>query len=491
MKKRNIATAMAAAMMFGGVAPVVAHANEPVAKETTDESAKDREINVALANKQEVTTTSNYRDIYNTQFTNTTKDDAIKGGYEVLYQDKAVGDKTPADKDINFIYAKKMDKTTTEATAEAIKLENAQNNIKFLVDKGYYTKTEEESKLYNDGKDLAKATVKTVTLKATKAGIENGRPEKLVYNFYNVPVSLKEEVAINIAWPKDNVIKLEKEVTTSNQVVELNKFVYSLKSNSNNIIVDKSEQGQNLQLDVYKKNKDGKKGEKLNTVTLNNFEAFKDGGYKGYIEIPTQNDFDNQYYTWANTQIVDAMANGVIDASSEFRPEDSVTRAEFAKILMNSIPKVKADATKDSLKITKSFKDINKSDWYYEYVMPLAELGIVSGFDGEFRPNDTITREEAAVMVATAMNGKDGKYSKVDKYNSNTGKHEDDKTSFKDDKTIADWADKAVEVASTTPNDKPVIKGYEDNTFRPQNNITRAETVVMLSRVGNTTIDMK
>lgn len=482
MKKRNIATAMAAAMMFGGVAPVVAHAAEPVAKETKDENAQDREINVALANKQDVATTSNYRDIYNTQFTNTTKDDAIKGGYEVLYQDKAVGDKTPADNDINFIYAKKMDKTTTEATAEAIKLENAQNNIKFLVDKGYYTKTEEESKLNNDGKDLAKATVKTVTLKATKAGIENGRPEKLVYNFYNVPVALKEEVAINIAWPKDNVIKLEKEVTTSNQVVELNKFVYSLKSNSNNIIVDKSEQGQNLQLDVYKKNKDGKKGEKLNTVTLNNFEAFKEGGYKGYIEIPTQNDFDNQYYTWANTQIVDAMANGVIDASSEFRPEDAVTRAEFAKILMNSIPTVKADATNDSLKITKSFKDINKSDWYYDYVMPLAELGIVSGFDGEFRPNDTITREEAAVMVSTAMNrAKDkAEYSKVDTYNPNTGKHVDVKTTFKDDKSIADWADEAVVKASKDN----VIKGYEDNTFRPQNNITRAETVVMLSRVA-------
>lgn len=493
MKKKNLATAMAAAMMFGGVAPVVAHAAEEpkdsveAPKEGAVVNAEDKEINVALANKEEVKTTKNYRDIYNTKFTATTKDDVIKDGYVVLHQDKAVGEKTPEDGAMNFIYTTKMEKATAESTAESVKLENAQNNIKFLVDKGYYTKAEEEAKLNNDGKDLSKATIKTVTLTRTKAGEESGRQDKtIVYNFYNTPVEFKQEVVINIAWPANNKIELAKD---GGQVVELNKFAYSLNCNADNIVVDKSEKGTGLQLDVYQKDKDGKKdtNKKLGTVILENFEDFKTGGYKGYAEIPAQNDFDNKSYnTWATADILDAMANGKIDASAEFRPEDSVTRAEFAKILMNSMPGVKKDATKEDLKITKSFKDVDKAEWYYEYVMPLAELGIVSGFDGEFRPNDTITREEAAVMVSTAMNknAENGKYVKADTFYTHTGQHKDVKTKFTDDKSIAVWADEAVVKAS----DAGIIKGYEDGkdkfSFKPQNNITRAESVVMLTRAG-------
>lgn len=478
MKKRNIATAMAAAMMFGGVAPVVAHADNGEAVNRKVENTQDANVvDVALANGRE-TTTKTYKEIYNTQFTDTTSDDKLKGDYEILYTQGTVGSTVDNSATVKFLVTTKVESNTTNdgiVTKEKVKLENTEDYINNLVNKGYYTKTEKASLV--DKNDLAKGTQNVVTLKITEAGKKAGRTDEvLTYTFKNVPVQEEKDIFAGINFPS-NI-----DVSTNSGVAELNKFVYDLNKIKSDIIVDKSENNDNLILKVYKKDKDGKKTGEAKTVELLNFKAFKKSNYKGYVEIPVQNDFDNQYYTWANTQIVDAMANGVIDASSEFRPEDAVTRAEFAKILMNSIPTVKKDATNEDLKITKSFKDINKSDWYYDYVMPLAELGIVSGFEGEFRPNDTITREEAAVMLATATNRAENKaeYSKVDTFNTNTGKNVDVKTTFKDDKSIADWADEAV--LKTSKEGK--IKGYEDNTFRPQNNITRAETVVMLERAS-------
>ena len=54
-------------------------------------------------------------------------------------------------------------------------------------------------------------------------------------------------------------------------------------------------------------------------------------------------------------------------------------------------------------------------------------------------------------------------------------------TKFKDDKEIATWADASV--LNLVNND--VIKGYEDNTFKPGNTITRQEALAMLVRTNN------
>ena len=56
--------------------------------------------------------------------------------------------------------------------------------------------------------------------------------------------------------------------------------------------------------------------------------------------------------------------------------------------------------------------------------------------------------------------------------------HKDTKTSFKDDESIAVWADESVKYLK----DADIINGYEDNTFKPGNDIKRAEAITMLTR---------
>ncbi|KNY26105.1 S-layer homology domain-containing protein [Pseudobacteroides cellulosolvens] len=105
-----------------------------------------------------------------------------------------------------------------------------------------------------------------------------------------------------------------------------------------------------------------------------------------------------------------------------------------------------------------AFKD-EKSipEWAYSYIKAAVNGGIIKGYaDNTFKASDNITRQEFAVMFLRAMN-----YGELEAKN----------TSFKDDSKIADWAKgyvaKAVELS--------LISGYPDNTFRSQGNISRAE----------------
>lgn len=217
-------------------------------------------------------------------------------------------------------------------------------------------------------------------------------------------------------------------------------------------------------------------------------------------EIETvANDFTSH---WAQDVIEDAMANGYVDLSEEFRPNDAITRAEFTKIVctMFGIDTENLDEKEET------FSDISEDNWYYEYVVALyneGEVGsIINGYeDGTFRPNQTITREEAAKVVAQAFLVRGGELNlletidldgnislvttsgtitsaEVTTTTNSTIVHLDSKTSFIDDEEIRAWADGSV----SNLQDKNIIEGYEDNTFRPQNTITRAEALVMLNR---------
>lgn len=138
-------------------------------------------------------------------------------------------------------------------------------------------------------------------------------------------------------------------------------------------------------------------------------------------------------------------------------PNGNITRAEAAVIFFRLLTDEARDAymTSDC-----SFTDVKAGSWYTNAVATLENIGILGGYpDGTFKPNNSITRAEMAKIIA--------KFAKLD---SGT-------------KTFSDisghWARKYVELAAG--NDW--IKGYSDGTFRPNNNITRAETFTMINRV--------
>lgn len=117
------------------------------------------------------------------------------------------------------------------------------------------------------------------------------------------------------------------------------------------------------------------------------------------------------------------------------------------------------------------FEDISDSEWYSEDVYYLASTGVVTGYyDGTFVPDNEITRAEFLTMLMRGLENK-GYTNDLDWYCWDC----DDFS----DVDYYEWYGSYVYGAK----DLGIIEGYDDGTFRPDNPITRAEAVTMISRV--------
>ena len=142
------------------------------------------------------------------------------------------------------------------------------------------------------------------------------------------------------------------------------------------------------------------------------------------------------------------------------QPGGEITRAEVATIFFRLL---KDDVRDKYFTKTNDFSDVNRNDWFNNPVSTMAELGIVKGYpDGTFRPNEPITRAEFAAIAA--------RFDESSRYG---------ETRFTD--VAGHWAIR--EIAKAYNNGW--IKGYPDNTFRPNRNITRAEAMTLINRVLN------
>lgn len=170
---------------------------------------------------------------------------------------------------------------------------------------------------------------------------------------------------------------------------------------------------------------------------------------------------------WAQDEIDYLLSKEIVSGYPDgtFKPDKPITRAEFVKI----INKIIGNKGKSHV----SFKDINENDWFYDEVAKATKSGYVQGYgDNTFRPNNPITRQEAAKILATAFRLEDD--------NLNSG-------SFVDQKEISDWAREYVLLLKN----KGYVSGYADGSFRPNAPITRAESVKMITNVSGQIINVK
>ena len=161
---------------------------------------------------------------------------------------------------------------------------------------------------------------------------------------------------------------------------------------------------------------------------------------------------------WAEAIIVKWTDAGKISGYEDgtFRPDHQVTRAEFAAIL-SRISKNRGGSVEE---ITQ-FTDVTPEDWFYDDVTGLLEKGVIAGAE-TFRPNDYISRQDAMTMAGRAFY--------VQSFDEAAAE------SFADAGEIDEYA--RMYVAGFV--EAGYIKGYEDNTIRPKNPITRAESLKML-----------
>ena len=163
---------------------------------------------------------------------------------------------------------------------------------------------------------------------------------------------------------------------------------------------------------------------------------------------------------WAKNSIDSFSKIGVVKGYEDdsFRPDDCMTRAELITVINRLL--------KNQEESTKFIPDNNSKDWYYSEIRKAVASGIVKGDpDGSIRPDDFITREEAAMLLYRAFMGDSTGNVKINLYD--------------DVEDISEWARDVMSVFVK----ESYINGYADNTIRPKNNITRAEVVTILDRI--------
>ena len=182
------------------------------------------------------------------------------------------------------------------------------------------------------------------------------------------------------------------------------------------------------------------------TVTVKVSEAFSD--------VPSS--------AWYYNNVMQAAAAGIVSGYPDgtFKPGNSVTRRDFA-IMLTQMLGVSNDGTAVS-----PFIDVDDDDYGVVSIAYCKAHNIISGYDdGTFKPDATITRQEAASMIVKAMG---------------VSKASDEL--YPDDSTIAGWAKDAVYKAKAAG----LMKGYEeDGTFRPTGKITRAEAASIMVNALN------
>ncbi len=151
--------------------------------------------------------------------------------------------------------------------------------------------------------------------------------------------------------------------------------------------------------------------------------------------------------------------------NSTFQPNGNITRAEAASILSRLTEGFAEDGNYEI-----PFQDVAQDAWYASTIGFAAEKGFIGGYEnGSFLPKNSVTRGEFASMLVRFL-----------------GLTPSGTPTFTD--ATDHWAASAIAVLA----EQGIVGGYEDGTFRPKGNITRAEAAKMvnkaLNRTPNTTL---
>lgn len=163
---------------------------------------------------------------------------------------------------------------------------------------------------------------------------------------------------------------------------------------------------------------------------------------------------------WAKTAILYLKDKGIVSgvADKQFEPQGTVTREQFIVMLVNAFNLTDSAAASD-------FEDMPADHWAYSAVSSAYAKAVVKGVgEGKFGTGENIRRCDMAVMAVKAA--------KLVGINFDVSKN----VSFNDAADIPDYAKESVEIMAAAG----IINGYEDGTFKPFNNATRAEAAQII-----------
>ncbi|MGO4693874.1 S-layer homology domain-containing protein [Paenibacillus sp. 2TAB26] len=172
---------------------------------------------------------------------------------------------------------------------------------------------------------------------------------------------------------------------------------------------------------------------------------------------------------WAKEAVNDMGSRMVITGvgNEMFNPNKSITRAEFAAIIVRGLG-LKLEAS------SSSFSDVNKNEWYSSYIQTAFSNGLINGYeDGTFRPMDKITREQAMAIIAKAM--------KITGLKPSLAASEAGELllPYKDANAASEWAKSSILDCLQVE----IFSGRSSTVLAPKDEITRAEVAVIIQRL--------
>lgn len=164
---------------------------------------------------------------------------------------------------------------------------------------------------------------------------------------------------------------------------------------------------------------------------------------------------------WAQNTINKWVDKGDISGYPDgtFRPNNMITRAEFVVLVNNAMGYTKSGYA--------YFSDVPSHYWGKNAIQTGVAAGYISGDgNGIFRPNDPVTRQEAAAMISRILDLK---------------QNESRAYRYTDSYAISNWAKGVVGAVS----EAGIMAGYPDGSFGPNKVLTRAEAVLALDKTMN------
>lgn len=172
---------------------------------------------------------------------------------------------------------------------------------------------------------------------------------------------------------------------------------------------------------------------------------------------------------WAAGTITALEARGIVAGGGDgrFRPDEPLTRAQLAKMLVAGMG---YDVEASLLRSVQSrYTDIPFWHWSRGYVEAAAELGLLQGYpDGRFAPDAPITRAELAMTAVRAA-------ALAEEAAASRG----ELPPYVDGEAVPAWARGAVTVATA----EGLMLGMPDGRFHPEREVTRAEGAAVVYRL--------
>lgn len=204
------------------------------------------------------------------------------------------------------------------------------------------------------------------------------------------------------------------------------------------------------------------------------FITTREGKYYAVVNSLTNSDYfliwNPKTFTdveghWSKQAVNDMGSRLIIKGTddSHFNPNATITRAELAAIMIRAL------GLSESGNSSK-FTDVNANDWYAGAVAKAVEYGLIEGYrDGTFAPNQTISRQEALVILTRAM--------KIAGVESDGANAEVVLSKFSDQAEVASWAKQAMAIGVK----HNLVEGSAEG-LRPVGKLTRAETAAIVQR---------